>query len=358
MLEVLDAMKGKKDILSKKGFYIVLYSCIGVVLVSAGVVAYTARDTSLQEQIPQERAAMENRDLGGASVFDILAIEEVAEVGQTDVRSYLDAYEDETAFFKSREDDANESPGENQQQNNEADDGATSSSVSPVQEVRTENIQEAQEATNVSEESYEVASIISATISEEIANIVADIAADQQESADISSSAQFELGSIEGVTIGGYMDADMIIADPVFSIFGDDHTMSWPILGDIVMEFSMDRTIFDVTLEQFRTSDSISIQAEAGDIVRSAAEGIVREITNTRINGVSVVVDHGNGWMTTYSQLDEDLFISEGDVLLEGQRIGVVAEPSIHRVLLGDHLGFTVKRNGVPHDPNLVLAER
>lgn len=357
-------MKGKKDILSKKGFYVVLYSCIGAVLVSAGVIAYTARDTSSQSQAQQDHAAIDSIDLGIGSVLDSIATEDVAEVGQTDVRSYQ-LYENEAAFFRSGDDDTEGSPAEitEPQPSNDAND-ATSSGAKvseesgAVQEAQAEDVHEAQEATSVSEESYEVASIVSGSISDEIASIISGNLPDLSETTDISSSSQFELGSIEGIATGGNLDLEIALADPVFSIFGDDHTMAWPIAGDIVMDFSMDRTIFDVTLQQFRTSDSISIQAEAGEVVRAAAEGIVREITNTRTNGISVVVDHGNGWVTTYSQLDEYLFISEGDVLLEGQRIGVVGEPSIHRVLLGDHLGFAVKRNGVPHDPNLVLAER
>jgi murein DD-endopeptidase MepM/ murein hydrolase activator NlpD len=70
------------------------------------------------------------------------------------------------------------------------------------------------------------------------------------------------------------------------------------------------------------------------------------------------VLDHGNGWRTTYSQLQDNVLVSMDDVVTSGQIIGGVGEPSIYSVLLGSHVDFGVSRDDVPVDPADVLGEQ
>ncbi|MCL2753260.1 MAG: peptidoglycan DD-metalloendopeptidase family protein, partial [Defluviitaleaceae bacterium] len=114
---------------------------------------------------------------------------------------------------------------------------------------------------------------------------------------------------------------------PSFSLFTANDDMHWPLLGDIVMDFSIDAHIWDITMDQWRTNDSISIRANSGDAVRAAADGIVHEVTQTARHGQTVVIDHGNGWLTTYKQLADDVAIAVGDVVNRGQIIGSVGSP-------------------------------
>jgi len=140
-----------------------------------------------------------------------------------------------------------------------------------------------------------------------------------------------------------------------FSYFTEGDTMHWPVLGEVVMDFAMDRLVFDATLDQWRVNDVLAIGANRGDTVRAAAPGRVQEVTQTRQFGQRVVIDHGNGWLTTYSQLDPDVVVDEGDVVSRGQIIGSVGSPSIFTVRLGYHLGFAVTNNDAPVDPNSLL---
>jgi len=149
---------------------------------------------------------------------------------------------------------------------------------------------------------------------------------------------------------------DAILADPVFSVFTGNEDMGWPVRGEVVMDFSMDRLIHDVTLNQFRTNDKISISATVGTQVLAAADGVVRSVTNDRRLGNTVVIEHGNGWFTTYSQLQDHILVSEGDVVIKNQVVGGVGEPSIFYTLLGSHLSFRVTRDDTPVNPMMVLA--
>lgn len=141
------------------------------------------------------------------------------------------------------------------------------------------------------------------------------------------------------------------------SLFDDSQEMAWPVSGQIVMDYSNDTGIYDRTLEQYRTNDSICISADIGTEVCAAADGIITAITNDRISGVTVSVDHGNGWSSTYSQLNENLAVSEGESVHKGDKIGVVANPTNYSIALGPHLEFSVLNDENPTDPKLVLAQ-
>jgi len=144
--------------------------------------------------------------------------------------------------------------------------------------------------------------------------------------------------------------------EAAYNKFAETDRMDWPLTGEIVMAYSVDHVIYDRTLDQYRTNNSISIAAQQGTEVRAAAEGVVLEVTSTRESGKTVVVEHGNGWRTTYSQLQDNVLVAVGSVVTKGQIIGGVGEPSLYSVLLGPHLQFAVARDGASVNPKDVLV--
>lgn len=145
--------------------------------------------------------------------------------------------------------------------------------------------------------------------------------------------------------------------EKVFSLFDDSKEMSWPVAGKIVMDYSVETAVFDKTLEQYRTNDSICISAPEGTDVKAAAEGVVENIFEDNENGKSIVINHGNGWMTTYSQLENNLLVEVGQVVAEGDVIGKIGEPTNYSVALGAHLDFKLTKDNESTDPKLVLAQ-
>lgn len=140
-------------------------------------------------------------------------------------------------------------------------------------------------------------------------------------------------------------------------IFDKDLVLQTPLDGDIVMDFSLDHAIYDVTLDQYRTNDTISIAGQVGSQVKAAGDGVVESITQNSETGKTIVINHNNGWKTTYSQLQEDVAVSQGENVKVGQVIGAVGEPTKYGVLLGSHLDFGVARDGQPIDPKVALAQ-
>ena len=131
--------------------------------------------------------------------------------------------------------------------------------------------------------------------------------------------------------------------------------MTWPVVGNILMDFSTDKLVYDKTLEQYRTNDNLCIASSEGTQVRSAADGVVSQIYYSQETGNTLVIDHGNGWATTYSQLQDTILVKVGDVVDSGQIVGGVSTPSIYSVLLGNHLAFAVTKDNTPVNPNTVL---
>lgn len=130
--------------------------------------------------------------------------------------------------------------------------------------------------------------------------------------------------------------------------------LAWPLVGDVVMAYSADHLIYDKTLEQYRTNKNVCIGAAEGSPVTAASAGIVKEIYQTRESGKTVVVDHGNGWTTTYSQLQDNVLVKAGDVVETGQQIGAVGSPTMFSSKLGAHLAYAVYKDDSAVDPSTV----
>lgn len=145
--------------------------------------------------------------------------------------------------------------------------------------------------------------------------------------------------------------------DKIFSLFDDEQEMSWPVFGNIVSPFDMTTGVYDKTLEQYKVSDSICISAPVGTDVKATAEGMVENIFVDEELGQTVVINHGNGWVSTYSQLEENVSVAVGDVVKEGQVVGKIAEPSKYGVALGPHLDFKVLKDDTPKDPTEILTQ-
>ncbi|MBQ9605381.1 MAG: M23 family metallopeptidase [Firmicutes bacterium] len=143
-------------------------------------------------------------------------------------------------------------------------------------------------------------------------------------------------------------------AEPLYTLFDDTKEMLWPVSGPIIMDYSVETGIFDKTLEQYRTHDSLCISAAVGESVIAAADGVVTAITQNDEKGKSVSVDHGNGWCTTYSQID-NISLAEGQIVKQGDVIGCIAQPTKYGSALGSHLDFSVTLDNAPTDPKLVL---
>ncbi len=154
---------------------------------------------------------------------------------------------------------------------------------------------------------------------------------------------------------GGGQGEQMVSAEALAALsFDAERGLNWPVLGEVVLRFSMDHGIYHETLNSFRTSDGVLLAAEVGEPVVSTAVGIVTEIYEDTMRGICVTMALGDSYVVTYGQL-ADVTCKVGDKLAEGDRIGYVAAPTKYYSLEGAHVYFKVCNDGTPMNPLLLL---
>ena len=132
--------------------------------------------------------------------------------------------------------------------------------------------------------------------------------------------------------------------------FGDEDQLVWPIVGDILINYSMDKTVYFSTLQQYKYNPAIVISANVGESIAAAAEGRVVSVSYDRELGNTVVMDLGNQYELTYGQLD-NITVSEGSYVVTGDIIGSVASPTKYYSTEGANVYFKLTKNGEPVNP-------
>lgn len=132
--------------------------------------------------------------------------------------------------------------------------------------------------------------------------------------------------------------------------FGEETKMVWPVKGDILKEYSMDKTIYFETLDQYKCNPALLIKADVNQEVTAAFSGTVESVQEDSVNGMVVTVDMGNGYKAFYGQM-KDLEVEEGVPVVKGQAIGNVAQPTKYFSEEGSHLYFGMTKDGEPVDP-------
>ncbi len=132
--------------------------------------------------------------------------------------------------------------------------------------------------------------------------------------------------------------------------------LQWPAEGSVLMNYSMDQSVYFATLDQYKYNPAMIISAKAGDAIKAAAAGDIVEIREDAQTGLTVVMDIGDDYTLTYGQL-ADLNFKEGAHLEAGDVIGVVAEPTKYYSVEGTNLYFELKKDGDPADPTEYLPQ-
>lgn len=130
--------------------------------------------------------------------------------------------------------------------------------------------------------------------------------------------------------------------------------MEWPLCGELLMNYSMDKTVYFETLGQYRYNPALIIKAEPGAQVCAAANGIVKEVSKSAELGNAIVIDIGDGYELTYGQL-ENITVAEGDVVETGNVLGNISLPSAYYSKEGSNLYLKMTKDGIAMNPMDVL---
>jgi septal ring factor EnvC (AmiA/AmiB activator) len=136
--------------------------------------------------------------------------------------------------------------------------------------------------------------------------------------------------------------------------YDDTTALTWPVAGNVILDYSMDGTIYFSTLDQYKYNPALIIGAETGGQVVASAGGIVESIEVLEETGTTITLNLGNEYELVYGQLKE-VAVSAGEVVSQGQLLGYVSEPTKYYCEEGSNLYFAMKKEGEPVDPFLYL---
>ena len=132
--------------------------------------------------------------------------------------------------------------------------------------------------------------------------------------------------------------------------FSDSDTLIWPVVGNILVNYSMDKTVYFATLQQYKYNPAIIIQANQGDLITASSAGKVISVFSDPQIGNGVTMELGGGYEATYGQLT-NILVSEGSYVAAGDVIAEVAAPTKYFSVEGTNVYFKLTKDGEPVNP-------
>ncbi len=128
-------------------------------------------------------------------------------------------------------------------------------------------------------------------------------------------------------------------------------SLDWPVSGRILFRFGRDTLPSGAVIRR----NGIGIAAPAGTPVKAVSSGRVALVQRLGTYGLTVVLEHGNGYFSLYMQLGSAT-VAAGESVQRGQAIGTVGEGNSD---LGSHLYFEIRgENQIALDPADWLRRR
>jgi murein DD-endopeptidase MepM/ murein hydrolase activator NlpD len=237
-----------------------------------------------------------------------------------------------------------------------------------AQKRQEEQIAELQEVTEEAEQSESVSGVIEPKNTAQSARITGgDLAAQQVE---VESEPELEADeeiSPDLETVDHYLEepSEELQEEPIEETieeiqpqetfadtlhFASEDNLVWPLEGEVLLNYSMDSTIYFPTLDQYKYNPAVVIGGDVNSKVYLIAKGIITDISTNEVTGCTVTEDLGDGFEAVYGQLKE-LNFSVGDEVEGGQVIGYVSEPTKYYSVEGSNVYFELLKDGEPVNP-------
>lgn len=128
-----------------------------------------------------------------------------------------------------------------------------------------------------------------------------------------------------------------------------------PVDGEIMKEYAKDNLVYSETLEEWTTHLGWDIKADKTTVVKSSATGKVKSIKNDPRYGLSIIIEHQDGYETLYANLLSTEFVKVGEEVKQGQSIGTVGNTAAFEIADTAHLHFEITKNGENVDPSTLV---
>ena len=130
---------------------------------------------------------------------------------------------------------------------------------------------------------------------------------------------------------------------------------TYPIEGEILKGFAIDNLVFSETLQEWIVHKGIDIKSARTTVVKATEDGTVKAIKNDPRYGLTIILEHRDGFKTIYSNLLTTDFVKEGENVTKGQSLGTVGNSAAFEIADEPHLHFEMTKDDETVDPMLYL---
>lgn len=132
---------------------------------------------------------------------------------------------------------------------------------------------------------------------------------------------------------------------------------SWPVSGTVISSFSVEALSYNEEMGDWRTHDGLDIATSLGTRVQATAKGVVSQVYDDDVMGVTVVVDHGNELYSVYSNLAENPPVAVGDTVGSDTVVGEVGQTAAAESGKEPHLHFAMYEGANAVNPETYLGQ-
>ena len=128
----------------------------------------------------------------------------------------------------------------------------------------------------------------------------------------------------------------------------------YPVSESVLQGYS-EELIKNDTMGDYRSHTAVDFKGAAGDSVKAINDGIVLNVYNDALLGMTVEIDHGGKLVAKYSGLD-GVSVKTGSTVEIGQEIGTLGTVPFETGL-ESHLHFETRLDGEAVDPLTVMGK-
>lgn len=145
------------------------------------------------------------------------------------------------------------------------------------------------------------------------------------------------------------LEAGAVVSESLVLDFSESEKLMWPVMGNVILGYSMDTTTWFPTLEQYKCNPANVIQSDVSTPVFAPADARVLEVGHNEEIGNYIRLDLGNEYTAVCGQLKE-IPVVENEYLRKGELLGYVAEPTKYYSIEGVNVYFELQHSGNPVD--------
>lgn len=193
---------------------------------------------------------------------------------------------------------------------------------------------------------------IGKNVEEQLGEMIGAVSENEEDVAEVSTNQE---ESSENTNTEAKPEVKKETEKPQEKVEVKDPEFIVPTEGTMMKEYAKDKLVYSETLKEWTLHNGIDIAAEKTAVVKAAENGTVTSIKNDPRYGITVIIEHANGYETRYANLLTAEFVTVGEKVEKGQTIGTVGNTATFEVVDESHLHFEILKDGEYLDPVLFI---